>query len=130
MDDIVLTGSNSKGIISLKSFLYNQFHTKDLGMLKYFLSVEVMRSKKGIMLSQRKYVLDILYETRKLGAKPCSTPMAPNVQLTKKGELFDDSERYHSYLRRKAHRGAKAFWGLEEQGTFKARVFLFEAHPT
>ena len=82
------------------------------------------------MLSQRKYVLTILYETRKLGAKPCSTPMAPNVQLTKKGELFDDPERYHSYLKRKAHRDAKAFWGLEEQGALKARVFLFEAHLT
>ena len=46
MDDIVITRSNSKGIISLKSFLHNQFHTKDLGMLKYFLSVKVMRSKK------------------------------------------------------------------------------------
>ena len=42
-----------------------------------------MRSKQGILLSQRKYVLDMLSETRKLGAKPCSTPMAPNVQVTK-----------------------------------------------
>ena len=30
----------------------------------------------------------------KLNAKPCSFPMAPNVQLTKEGELFEDSERY------------------------------------
>ena len=36
VDDIVITGSDSKGILSLKSFLHNQFHTKDLGMLKYF----------------------------------------------------------------------------------------------
>ena len=46
------------------------------------------------MLSQRKYVLDMLSETGKLGAKPCSTPMAPNVQLTKEGELFEDPKRY------------------------------------
>ena len=63
-------------------------------MLKYFLGVKVMRSKQRIMLSQRKYVLDILSETWKLGAKPCSTPMASNVQLTKEGELFEDPERY------------------------------------
>ena len=94
VDDIVITGSDSKGILSFKSFLHNQFHTKDLGMLKYFLGVEVMRGKQGILLSQRKYVLDMLSETRKLGAKPCSTPMAPNVQLTKEGELFEDPERY------------------------------------
>ena len=94
MDVIVITRSDSIGILTLKSFLHNQFHTKDLGMLKYFLGIEVMRSKQGILLSQRKYVLDILSETGKLGAKPCSTPMVPNVQLTKKGELFEDPERY------------------------------------
>ena len=46
------------------------------------------------MLSQRKYVLDLLFETRKLGAKPCSTPMTPNVQITKEGDLFEDPERH------------------------------------
>ena len=42
VDDIVINGSDSKGILSLKSFLQSQFHTKDLGMLKYFLSIEVL----------------------------------------------------------------------------------------
>ena len=66
MDDIAITGSDSTGISSLESFLHSQFHTKDLGMLRYFLGVEVMRSKHGIFLSQRKYVLDLLSETGKL----------------------------------------------------------------
>ena len=35
----IITESESKGILSLKSFLHSQFHTKDLGMLKYFLGV-------------------------------------------------------------------------------------------
>ena len=60
-------------------FLHSQFHIKDLGMLKYFLGVEVMRNKQGILLSRRKYVLDLLSETGKLGAKLCSTAMTPNV---------------------------------------------------
>ncbi|CAM8896855.1 unnamed protein product [Rhodiola kirilowii] len=94
VDDIVITGNNSEGIDSLKGFLQTQFNTKDLGRLRYFLGVEVSRSKKGIVLSQRKYVLDLLSETGKIGAKPCSTPMIPHLQLTKSGELFDDPERY------------------------------------
>ena len=94
VDDIVITGSDYKGILSLKSFLHNQFHTKDLEILKYFLGVKFMRSKQGIMLSQWKYILDMLSETGKLGVKPCSTPMALNVQLTKERELFGDLERY------------------------------------
>ena len=94
MNDIVITGSDSIGISSLKSFLHGQFHTRDLEMLIYFLGVEVMRSKHEIFLSQRKYVLDLLSETGKLGAKPCSSPMAPSVHLTRGGELFEDPERY------------------------------------
>ena len=70
---------------------YSHSHTKDLGMLKYFLGVEVMRSKREILLSQRKYVLDFLFEIRKLGAKPRNTLMTPSLQ---EGELFRDPERY------------------------------------
>ena len=58
--DIVITKSDSKGILSLKSFLHNQLDTKDLEMLKYFLGVKVMRRKQGILLTQRKYILDML----------------------------------------------------------------------
>ena len=82
VDDIVITGSDSKGISYFKSFLQSQFHTKDLRMLRYFLGIEFMRSKHGIFLSQRKYVLDILFDTEKLGVKPCSSPMVPSVHLT------------------------------------------------
>ena len=94
MDDIVIIGSDSTRISSLKSFLHGQFHTKDLGMLRYFLGVEVMRRKHGILLSQRKYVLDLLSEIGKLEAKPCSSPMVLGIHLTRKGELFEDPERY------------------------------------
>ena len=100
MDDIVITWSDSTGISSLKSFLHGQFHTKDLGMLRYFLGVEVMRSKHGIFLSQRKYVLDLLFEIGKLGAKPYSSPVAPSVHLTREGELFEDPERYRRLVRK------------------------------
>ncbi|XP_075076631.1 uncharacterized protein LOC107793242 [Nicotiana tabacum] len=95
VDDIVITGSDITGISTLKSFLHTQFQTKDLGQLKYFLGVEVTRSKKGIFLSQRKYTLDLLAETGKLGSKPCNMPMVPNTQLVKEdGELFEDPEKY------------------------------------
>ena len=94
VDNIVINGSDSKSISSLKSFLQSQFHIKDLGMLRYFWGIEVIQRKHGIFLSQRKYVLDLLSKTEKLRVKPCNFPMAPGVHLTRECETFEDPERY------------------------------------
>ncbi|GAB2278467.1 hypothetical protein Dimus_039291 [Dionaea muscipula] len=51
---------------------------KDLGSSKYFLSIDVTRSRDGICLSQRKYVLDLLEEIGKLGCAPVETPIVQN----------------------------------------------------
>lgn len=37
--------------------------------------MEVARNREGIFISQRKYTLDLLKETRKLGYKPVGTPL-------------------------------------------------------
>ena len=94
VDNFVIIGSDSKCISSLKSFLHSQFHTKDLGMLRYFLGIEVMRNKGGIFLSKRKYMFDPLFEIGKLRVKPCSSPMVPGIHLTIEGETFEDPKRY------------------------------------
>ena len=39
-------------------------------------------------------MLDLLSETRKLEAKPCQSPMAQSLHLTREDELFEDRERY------------------------------------
>ena len=59
VNDIVITGADTKEIDSLKKYLQKHFQTKDLGSLKY-LGIEVARSKKGILLPQKNYVLDLL----------------------------------------------------------------------
>ncbi|KAA0062000.1 Integrase, catalytic core [Cucumis melo var. makuwa] len=50
-------------IIQLKKMMGDEFEIKDLGNLKYFLGIEVARSRKGISVSQKKYTLDLLTET-------------------------------------------------------------------
>ena len=81
MDDIVISSSDQDGIQKLKQHLFSHFHTKDLGKLKYFLGIEIAQSKSGAVMSQRKYVLDILEETGMLDYKLVDTPMDPNVKL-------------------------------------------------
>jgi hypothetical protein len=95
VDDIIITDDDQCGIDELKTFLHQQFHTKDLGTLRYFLGIEVARSKEGISLSQRKYALDILEDTGLLGTRPVETPMDPNVKLyVVQGELLPNPDQY------------------------------------
>jgi hypothetical protein len=78
----------------LKRNLATEFEIKDLGSLKYFLGMEIARSKKGISVSQRKYVLDLLQETGMSGCRPADTPMDPNLKLWEKGDIPVDKGRY------------------------------------
>ncbi|CAL1382055.1 unnamed protein product [Linum trigynum] len=81
VDDVILAGDDLVFIQSVKTFLHDRFTIKDLGPLKYFLGIEVARSGKGIVLNQRKYVLDILADTGFQATCPSSTPIEQNHQL-------------------------------------------------
>jgi hypothetical protein len=94
VNDIVITEDDSGGITRLRQFLEEQFHTKDLGKLRYFLGIEVARSQTGINLSQRKYALDLLEETGLLASQPVDVLMDPKKLLKNEGELFEDLGEY------------------------------------
>ena len=81
VDDIVVMGDDLDAMEQLQKCLSKEFEIKDLGRLKYFLGIEVLRSKHGIFISQRKYVLDLLEETGMLGGRPNDTPVDPNQKL-------------------------------------------------
>ena len=78
---MIITEDDREEIVNLKEKLFQEFEMKDLGRLKYFLGIEVLRSNKGIFISQRKYVLDLLTEIGMLDCKPVETPMMMNHGL-------------------------------------------------
>ena len=82
MDDLFLTG-NEKKIRESKKKLAEEFEMKDLGLMHYFLGLEVWQSSEGIFLNQGKYVVEIL---KRLKCKVMATPMYSNLKL-----LADDS---------------------------------------
>nr|KYP62218.1 hypothetical protein KK1_016743 [Cajanus cajan] len=100
VDDILITGNDPIAISSLKQFLHNRFRIKDLGDLKFFLGIEVSRSKKGIFISQRKYTLEIVKDGGYLGAKPMDFPMEQNIKLSDEGELLKDPSIYRRFVGR------------------------------
>ena len=90
VDDIIVTRSDVAETNKLKESLACEFEIQKiknkinkikLGNLRFFLNIEVVRSRQGIFLSQRKYTLDLLKETRMLGCKLSDTPIDTNHKL-------------------------------------------------
>lgn len=81
---------------------------KYLGALRYFLGIKFARCKKGIFVSQRIYILDLLDETGMLGCKLSKTPIElGNKVKMLEGGLVDKGNYqclvgkliYHSHTR-------------------------------
>ena len=58
----------------------------DLGIMKYFLGIEVHQSAKGIFVCQQKYAADILKRFRMEGCNPAETPIPLGTKLSKNDE--------------------------------------------
>ena len=77
VDYIIITGDNTVGLSSLKQFLNRQFEMKDLGLLSYFLGLEIFQDSSGYFLTQAKYTSDLLASASLTDCKTATTPVDP-----------------------------------------------------
>jgi hypothetical protein len=82
VDDIIITTSIPVAITELLQLLSVDFAIKDLGDLHYFLKVEVLSVHSGLLISQRRYILDLLKKINMLEAKPITSLMAASSVLS------------------------------------------------
>ncbi|GKD99578.1 putative ribonuclease H-like domain-containing protein [Tanacetum coccineum] len=95
VDDMIITGNDESEIKKLKEGLCAELEMKELGNLRYFLGIKVMRSQQGIFICQKKYILDLLAETGMIDCKPTDTPMITNQKLFMKTKAkLADRDRY------------------------------------
>lgn len=62
VDDILLTGNDNVFIAHVKFVLHSTFTIKDLGLIKYYLGLEVHRTDQGMILHQHKFNHDLVLE--------------------------------------------------------------------
>ncbi|KAB2615107.1 hypothetical protein D8674_021695 [Pyrus ussuriensis x Pyrus communis] len=94
VDDLIITGDNATEISKLKQSLQQRFAIKDLGVLKYFLKIEMASSRKGLFLNQWKYVMDLLKDANMSDAKPAITPLDSKLKLNLGGTPLSDINSY------------------------------------
>ncbi|XP_039143969.1 uncharacterized mitochondrial protein AtMg00810-like [Dioscorea cayenensis subsp. rotundata] len=81
MDDIIYMGSSDEMLREFKQTMMKTFEMSDLGLIKYFLGLEVKQSKGSLFLSHKRYAEDLLSKAAMLHCKPISTPMNSNEKL-------------------------------------------------
>ena len=71
----------------------------DLGLLHYYLGIEVDQNPKYIFISQKKYIDDLLNKFRMLDCNSVSTPMEQNQKLVShEGSAFEDPTKYRQLV--------------------------------
>ena len=99
--NIIMIGNEEKERKTLRQCLPKEFDIKELGRLKYFLGIKVAQSKHRILISQQKYITNLLKETGKLTCKLANTPIDPNHNLEEAGEdAMLDREIYQHVVER------------------------------
>ena len=95
VDDLFLIGDEQL-IEQCKRELGSEFEKKDLGLMHYFLGLEVWQRPGEIFLTQGKYAVDILQRFGMQDCKSMSVPMTTN--LTKLGDSTSSSQSVDSTL--------------------------------
>eukprot|EP00253_Pinus_taeda_P017988 PITA_17988 len=77
VDDLIITGVE-RLIEHCKRDLATEFEMKDIGLMRYFLGLEVWQEEGHFFLAQGEYIVDILGKFHMEDCKPMSTPMITN----------------------------------------------------
>jgi len=89
VDDVIFMGNNGKMLEEFKKAMTREFEMTDMGLMKFFLGLEIKQGESGIFLSQEKFAKEILRKFKMADCNPVSTPMEPGAKLSK----FDGGER-------------------------------------
>ncbi|KAL0421091.1 UNVERIFIED_CONTAM: Retrovirus-related Pol polyprotein from transposon RE2 [Sesamum latifolium] len=81
VDDILIAGDSTAAVQEVKTYLNDLFTTKVLRVAKYYLGLEIARSNEGVVVTQTKYIRDLLLDTGMTQSKTASTPLFTGISF-------------------------------------------------
>ncbi|XP_019093189.1 PREDICTED: uncharacterized protein LOC109129419 [Camelina sativa] len=122
VDDIIITGLSLAEITRITTLFAAKFSLKQLGNLSYFLGMEATHTPAGLLLTQTKFITDILRKAKMFHAKPVATPMSSSDILTLAiGTVLSDPTEYCATV------GSLQYLGLTRPDIAFARVLRYLA---
>ena len=86
MDDLIISGAQPSEIEVFKLEMKKKFRMSDLGLLSYYLGMEVVQKETGVFLSQTAYAAKILEKTGMEGCNSTQSPMDARLKLRKESD--------------------------------------------
>ena len=83
VDDLICTDNSTSTYDEFKRSLMCEFEMSNMGLLQFFLRLEVRQQEDGILISQKKYTNNTLKRFKLKGATPLCTPMEVDLKLSK-----------------------------------------------
>jgi hypothetical protein len=81
VDDIIFGSTNKSSCEEFSRIIIQKFEMSMMGELKYFLGFQIKQLQEGTLISQTKYIQDILKKFGMKNGKPIKTPMGTNGNL-------------------------------------------------
>ena len=99
VDDLLITGNQEKLVEEFKINMRTKFEMNELGLLSYFLGMEITQSNQGSFLCQKNFIVKLLSKFAMENCKPVSTPMTVGLKLSKDdGAAQTDGKVYRSLI--------------------------------
>ena len=99
VDDLVYTTNSVTLLEDFGRMMINEFEMTNLGLMSYFLGLEIKKNGNGIFLSQEKYVNDLLEKFQMQNCNPLKTPLIANHKFSlEDGEERVDGKMYQSLI--------------------------------
>lgn len=83
VDDLIINGPRKGTIEEFKEEMKRSFSMSDLGLLTYYLGIQVVQKEGVTTLCQSSYALKILEQSGMKGCNSCSVPMENRLKLSK-----------------------------------------------
>ncbi|KAL0366816.1 UNVERIFIED_CONTAM: Retrovirus-related Pol polyprotein from transposon TNT 1-94 [Sesamum radiatum] len=98
-DDLIYTGNNEKMIHDFKEDMMKTFEMSDLGLMHFFLGIEINQEKEGIFICQKKYTETLLKKFKMESCKTVTTPLVTGEKYKKEdGSEKVDGSIYRSLI--------------------------------
>eukprot|EP00253_Pinus_taeda_P006313 PITA_06313 len=99
VDDFIFTGNDNYLIENFKAVMKEEFEMTNMGLLRYFLGIEVDQNENGIFISQAKYVNEVLERFNMQDNKAAIAPTVMGLKLSKENSSNDfDPNLYKSIV--------------------------------